>query len=144
MEDRNVDILMLSIPLRLTWVTHDFEKNKQRAAWLSKDLGENVMLYPNVEMFPQFASRPKSSDLRSLYLTVNAQRDMHIEWKRYDHEVENVDWHAKSTEKVDFIIALMDRCDTYIGAHENTDGNRYLHTWSLIFIEDDFFSLHVH
>ena len=136
MADLNADILMLSMPLRLPWVTHDFEHNKHRAAWLNADLGEDIMLYPSVETFPQFASRPRSSELRSLYLTANAQRDMHIEWKRYDHETEKVDWRAKSAEKVDFMIALMDRCDAYLGARENADGNRYLHAWSRIFIED--------
>jgi hypothetical protein len=136
MADRNADILMLSMPLRLPWVTHDFEQNKRRAAWLSKDLDENVMLYPSVEMFPQFASRPKSSELRALYLTANAKRDMHIEWKRYDHEAESVDWHAKNTEKLDFMLALIDRCDAYLGAREKTHGNHYLHAWSRIFVED--------
>jgi hypothetical protein len=135
-EDRNADILIISMPLRLPWVTHDFEKNKQCAAWLSNDLGENVILYPSVEMFPQFASRPKSSKLRSLYLTANAKRDIHIEWKRYDHEAESVDWHAKNTEKLVFMLALMDRCDAYLGARENTHGNHYLHAWSRIFVED--------
>ena len=136
MADGNADILMLSMPLRLPWVTHDFEQNKLRAAWLSRDLGENVMPYPSVEMFPQFASRPRSSERRSLYLTANAQRDMHIEWKRYDHEAENADWAAKTAEKLDFMLALMDRCDAHLGARESTDGNRYLHAWSRIFVED--------
>jgi hypothetical protein len=122
------------MPLRLPWVTHDFEQNKHRAAWLSSDLGENVMRYPSVEMFPQFASRPKSR--RSLYLPANAQRDMHIEWKRFDHEAENVDWNTKTAERLDFMLAVMDRCDAYLGTRKNTDGNRYLHAWSRIFVED--------
>jgi hypothetical protein len=87
-------------------------------------------------MFPQFASRPRSCERRSLYLTANAQRDMHIEWKLYDHEAENADWAAKTAEKLDFMLALMDRCDAHLGARESTDGNRYLHAWSRIFVED--------
>jgi len=134
--DRNADILMVSMPLRMPWVTSDFEKNKKHAAWLSQDLDENVVLYPNVEIFPQFGSRHKSSEQRCLYTTRNAQPDAHIDWKKLDHETENADLDAKALEKVDFMIGLMDRCDAYLGQEENAHENEYLHAWSRIFVSD--------
>ena len=134
--DRNADILMVSMPLRMPWVTSDFEKNKKHAAWLSQDLDENVVLYPNVELFPQFGGRHKSSEQRSLYLTRNAQPDAHIAWKKLDHETENADLHAKALEKLDFMIGLMDRCDAYLGREQNAYQNQYLHAWSRIFVGD--------
>ena len=136
MADRNADILMVSMPLRMPWVTSDFEKNKKHAAWLSQDLDENVVLYPNVEIFPQFGSRHKSSEQRSLYLTRNAQRDAHIDWKKLDHEAANADLHAKALEKLDFMIGLMDRCDAYLGQEQHAHENQYLHAWSRIFVGD--------
>ena len=134
--DRNADILMVSMPLRMPWVTSDFEKNKKHAAWLSQDLGEDVVPYPNVELFPQFGSRHKSSEQRSLYLTRNAQRDAHIDWKKLDHEAANADLHAKALEKLDFMIGLMDRCDAYLGQEQHAHENQYLHAWSRIFVGD--------
>jgi hypothetical protein len=136
MADRNADILMVLMPLRMPWVTSDFEKNKKHAAWLSQDLGENVVLYPNVEIFPQFGSRYKSSVQRSLYLTRNVQHDAHIDWKKLDHETEKADLHAKAFEKLAFMIGFMDRCDAYLGQEENAHVNEYLHAWSRIFIRD--------
>ena len=136
MADSNTDILMVSMPLLMPWVTSDFEKNKKHAAWLSQDLGENVVPYPNVELFPQFGSRHKSSEQRSLYLTRNAQRDAHIDWKKLDHEAANADLHAKALEKLDFMIGLMDRCDAYLGQEQHAHENQYLHAWSRIFVGD--------
>jgi hypothetical protein len=133
--DANADILMLSTPLRLPWVTHDFEQNKHRAAWLSSDLSENVMTYPKVEMFPQFASRPKSTEVRALYVTNNAQKNTNIAWKEYDLESTNTDWDSKNAEKLDFMISLMDRCDAYLQQSQNERGNPYLQAWSRIFVE---------
>ena len=75
----------VSIPFRAPWLTTDFEANKAQATWIDKD---EMMVYPKLQTFKQFCTRPRSTELRGLYLCNGAPVEYEqVDWKRIDREM---------------------------------------------------------
>jgi hypothetical protein len=78
-------IMGVSIPFRAPWLTTDFEANKAQATWIDKD---EMMVYPKLQTFKQFCTRPRSTELRGLYLCNGAPVEYEqVDWKRIDREM---------------------------------------------------------
>ena len=75
-------VLVVSTPFRAPWHTDDYETNKSRAVWAQAD---ESMLYPHVDTFQQYNTRPRSSEVRALcWCSGNAARDEAVDWQKID------------------------------------------------------------
>ena len=82
---KSAHIMAVSIPFRAPWLTADFETNKAQAAWVDKD---EMMVYPKLKTFKQFCTRPRSTEVRGLYLCSGAPVEYEqVDWKRIDREM---------------------------------------------------------
>ena len=97
-------VLLLSMPFRPPWNTHDYERNKRRAVWTQED---ESMLHPKVDTFTQYNTRPRSSEVRALcWCAGDGVRDETVDWKQLD-----VDMAAYNARRVfrdhDKLLELM-------------------------------------
>ena len=82
---RSERIIGVSIPFRAPWFTEDFETNKAKAIWVDKD---EMMVYPKLQTFKQFCTRPRSTELRGLFLCRGADVEYEqVDWKKIDREM---------------------------------------------------------
>lgn len=78
-------VIGVSIPFRAPWLTDDFEANKAKAAWTDKD---EMMLYPKLQTFKQFFTRPRSTEVRGLFLCRGGEVQYEqVDWKKIDREM---------------------------------------------------------
>jgi hypothetical protein len=78
-------VMVVSIPFRAPWHTADFEENKARALWIDKD---ERMVYPRLETFKQFCTRPRSTEVRGLFTCRGSGVEYEtVDWKRIDVEM---------------------------------------------------------
>jgi hypothetical protein len=78
-------ILAVSVPFRAPWLTADFEANKAHASWLDAD---EKMVYPKLHTFKQFCTRPRSTEVRGVFLCNGADVEYEaVDWKRVDREM---------------------------------------------------------
>jgi hypothetical protein len=78
-------IVAVSVPFRAPWLTADFEANKAHASWLDAD---EKMVYPKLHTFKQFCTRPRSTEMRGVFLCNGADVEYEaVDWKRVDREM---------------------------------------------------------
>lgn len=78
-------IIGVSIPFRAPWLTADFEANKAKAAWTDKD---EMMAYPKLQTFKQFFTRPRSTEVRGLFLCRGPDVEYEqVDWKKMDRDM---------------------------------------------------------
>jgi hypothetical protein len=78
-------IIGVSIPFRAPWLTDDFETKKAKVTWMDKD---EMMVYPKLQTFKQFCTRPRSTELRGLFLCRGADVEYEqVDWKKIDREM---------------------------------------------------------
>jgi hypothetical protein len=79
------NVLVLSVPFRAPWPTADYEANKGRAAWTQAD---ESMLFPHVDTFVQYNTRPRSNEVRALCWCSGAGVvEQSVDWKHLDVEM---------------------------------------------------------
>ena len=82
---KTAHIMAVSIPFRAPWHTADFEANKARALWIDTD---ERMVYPKLETFKQFCTRPRSTEVRGLFTCRGSGVEYEtVDWKRIDVEM---------------------------------------------------------
>ena len=82
---RSEHIIGVSIPFRAPWLTEDFEANKAKATWTDKD---EMMVYPKLQTFKQFCTRPRSTEFRGVFLCRGADVEYEqVDWKKIDREM---------------------------------------------------------
>jgi hypothetical protein len=78
-------VLVVSIPFRAPWLTEDFEARKAEALWIDRD---EAMVYPKLQTFKQFCTRPRSTEVRGLFMADGCGVEYEaVDWKRIDREM---------------------------------------------------------
>ena len=132
---RSERIIGVSIPFRAPWLTEDFEANKAKATWVDKD---EMMVYPKLQTFKQFCTRPRSTELRGLFLCRGADVEYEqVDWKTIDREMGEYNASRVFRDSnifVDFVAhykqLAMERKDLF--ANETVTGK----TWRHEFLEN--------
>jgi hypothetical protein len=82
---KTAHIMAVSIPFRAPWLTADFEANKAQAVWIDKD---EKMVYPKLQTFKQFCTRPRSTEVRGLFMCDGSGVEYEtVDWKGIDREM---------------------------------------------------------
>lgn len=82
---KTAHILAVSIPFRAPWLTEDFEANKAHALWIDQD---EKMVYPKLQTFKQFCTRPRSTEVRGLFTCNGSDVEYEtVDWKGIDREM---------------------------------------------------------
>ena len=82
---KTAPVMAVSIPFRAPWLTEDFEARKAEALWIDRD---EAMVYPKLQTFKQFCTRPRSTEVRGLFVCNGSGVEYEaVDWKRIDREM---------------------------------------------------------
>ena len=82
---KTAPVMAVSIPFRAPWPTEDFEAKKAEALWIDRD---EAMVYPKLQTFKQFCTRPRSTEVRGLFVCNGSGVEYEaVDWKRIDREM---------------------------------------------------------
>ena len=82
---KTAPVIAVSIPFRAPWPTADFEDKKAEALWIDEN---GAMVYPKLQTFKQFCTRPRSTEVRGLFVCDGAGVEYEtVDWKGIDREM---------------------------------------------------------
>ena len=134
-------VMLVSTPFRMPWITRDYSDNAHKASWRDASLGEHEVRCTNMRLFPQFASRVKSTEMRGLLMTGGAGRgelQTVVDWQALDKRLNDEDTASRELARATF---MLEQLETYqkiavsVGMSCSKE-TACMRAWSAVFVEN--------
>jgi hypothetical protein len=129
-------VLVVSAPFRLPWFTLDFARNAHAATWLDPRLAAHELVYPDMLLCPQFASRAKSTELRGL-LVAGAYSESVVDWQALDTSLNGTPTETRELARARFMLGQL---ETFQGVTARraavVEGDACMREWADEFIRN--------
>ena len=134
-------VMLVSTPFRMPWVTRDYSANAHKASWRDASLDEHEVRCTDMLLFPQFASRVKSTEMRGLLVTGgDGRREVQtvVDWQALDKRLNDEDTASRELARATFMLEQLETYQTVavpvgVSCSEETACMR---AWSAVFVEN--------
>jgi hypothetical protein len=97
-------VLLVSTPFRLPWMTRDFASNAHAASWLDAALPPQQMRCPDMQVFHQYGSRAKSTEMRGMFVTGNGYSERTVDWQELDAALHGTATETRELARAKFML----------------------------------------